>query len=630
MRTARPMTTLKVLLLIAFAVVGLAPVPASTAAMDAGFTCPPPVADYFDQSLVGQGRCVGVDGGNATVFSANCTSFDAPSSCGGGCAAEAACVGFELRSLADNTTTCHIVSASAPTLGSNESCTWAQQVGTQSGTGLSVAAASGDPDACCYKRAYPNPNPFDNPVPTPPAQSTRQQAIFANKSAAAAAASQAALPNVTALIDFCANVSLSDGSHLFDVANCPAMAAVTANGTLAPWPSGAQIAERFALEIRAAEYGHGYHTLTSNPSLKNVFNPSYEFLLNLWEPSLLDVPMAARQGLNDHGNLSKHPHEVWDAVQQQIFGCDPFTGHKGMPANFTEAANRIVYTALNFHRNPLGNTPNFGTFSAVMRPSFVADKIMFTPTDSAKYHDQIPHCTLWPGCVPGTIADHYHILLSWMALAGNVFPPQHKASLCSDQMDMIHSMVCPRPPPTVNPSPPASAAQCGAEGKYWEADILGTARYPESVKFIAASFTDYFGNNVGMQLRDFCARHNWALLWVLYADDKNKNCLDPRRLIDPVVIANTTANATLAVNFTADVQAQWQVANASWTAHKANPKSVQQWKVLTNSTTTPGSDQALIWNFGSQDCQDFDNCLGVTHADGTCVCYSASQQHNRE
>ncbi len=41
--------------------------------------------------------------------------------------------------------------------------------------------------------------------------------------------------------------------HLFDAVACPGMADVTANGTLAPWPSAAQILQRFAEELAAAE-----------------------------------------------------------------------------------------------------------------------------------------------------------------------------------------------------------------------------------------------------------------------------------------------------------------------------------------------------------------------------------------
>jgi hypothetical protein len=81
---------------------------------------------------------------------------------------------------------------------------WVLVNGTQPAGGRVVAVADGAPEACCYKNPYPRPNPVSNPVPSPPAQSARQQEIYANRSLLAAHASNAALPALTQLIDFCA------------------------------------------------------------------------------------------------------------------------------------------------------------------------------------------------------------------------------------------------------------------------------------------------------------------------------------------------------------------------------------------------------------------------------------------
>ena len=68
-----------------------------------------------------------------------------------------------------------------------------------------MATADGTtPGACCYKKPYPTPNPSNNPVLTPPAQSARQKEIFANRSLLAQQAAAAALPALTELIEFCA------------------------------------------------------------------------------------------------------------------------------------------------------------------------------------------------------------------------------------------------------------------------------------------------------------------------------------------------------------------------------------------------------------------------------------------
>jgi len=578
-----------------------------------------------DILLIGQGRCVDGAGQPATTYScpaAPCPAMDEPAACALLCDGELECTGFEMRLTTNTSTTatCFIFVNHAPVTGESAQWPWVRTNGTQTGSGVVVASSDAAVNSCCYKKAYPRPNPIDNPVPVPIAQSDLQKEIFANRTVEAAAASAAALPTLSALVDFCANYT-TDGTHLFDVTECPGMADVTENGTLAPWPNASQILERFSAEVRAAEYGHGYQTLTSHPNVSNVFNPSYEFLLNLWEPSLLGVPMrfserARSQSQSNYG-LGLNSEDV---VQTEIFGCAPFTGPGGAPANFYEARDRIVYTAFNFRRTPLCNTEYFGPFDAVLRPSYVHDKILFTPTDSYKYYTQIPNCTVWPGCIPGTIDYHYHILLSWMALYGSpTYPPAHIGSNCVSQMDMVRQLVCNRPAPTLTPNPPPGA--CNSEGMYWEADVLGSVRYPEAVKFIVASFDFYFGNETGTDLRNWCIRHKWALAWVLYP---NAVCADSRRLLDPVVLPSTTVNVTLSPAYAASFAAQWAVASTAWQTTHSNPGNMTQWQALTNETISPGASDALIWNSGSRECADYDNCLGVRQLNGDCACYVAS------
>lgn len=212
-----------------------------------------------------------------------------------------------------------------------------------------------------------------------------------------------------------------------------------------------------------------------------------------------------------------------------------------------------------------------------MRPKYVQDKILFTPTDSAKYHTQIPNCSVWPKCTAGTIQHYNHILLSWMALTGNKYPPAHVGAYCTSQTDFIRKMVCAVPPPTLEPYPSVAGKTCNPEGKYWEADVLGSVRYPEGVKFIVASFSDYFGNVTGSDLRAWCIRHKWALLWVNY---DNKLCQDPRRMLDPVVLESTAVNVTLSISCTTRFSTLWQQANMSWSAYASNLANGTQWNML--------------------------------------------------
>ena len=181
-----------------------------------------------------------------------------------------------------------------PLTGKASGWNWTQvndtQLPQQPSNGLVVAAANGRGDACCYKAPYPTPNPVENPVPTPVAQTDRQTAIFANRSALAANHSATAFDTVVELVEFCSKYTVDNISYLFAAAECPGMADVTENGTLAPYPSAEQILERFTSQLRAAEYSLGFSLLTLTPNVSNVFNPSYEFALNAWESNMLGVP----------------------------------------------------------------------------------------------------------------------------------------------------------------------------------------------------------------------------------------------------------------------------------------------------------------------------------------------------
>eukprot|EP00750_Incisomonas_marina_P029347 INCI716.4.p1 GENE.INCI716.4~~INCI716.4.p1 ORF type:complete len:481 (-),score=65.57 INCI716.4:475-1917(-) len=443
-------------------------------------------------SLVGQGHCVDSRNLTANAYTCTaepCTPMQDPDTCELVCLGTRGCTGFELvnTSASGLGNNCRVFSSVVPDLGAGL-WPWRVENGTQNGRGSGFVVVSGDgsEDACCYKVSYPLPNVNDNPVPIPPLQSEAQKAIFANRSSLAAAASAEALPALESLIDFCANYSTNGGaSHLFDAASCPGMADVTQNGTLKPWPNASEILARFSQELRVAEYGHGYHTLTSNPNISNVFNPAYEFLLNLWEPAMFRVPMnaelkslaRARQTQLSTKEIDLLGMSSEDVIQTQVFGCAKFTGPGNRPADFFEANDRIVYTALNYQRIPLANTEYFGFFDAVIRPATLWETVLFTPTDSAKYWVQLPdNCTVWPGCTAGTIEHYYHILLSWMALTGQpTYPPQHIGPNCAAQMDMIRKQVCWRPPSRDTPNPPVSKIGSG-DGTYWEADILGTVR----------------------------------------------------------------------------------------------------------------------------------------------------------
>ena len=62
-------------------------------------------------------------------------------------------------------------------------------------------------------------------------------------------------------------------------------------------------------------------------------------------------------------------------------------------------------------------------------------------------------------------------------------------------------------------------------------------------------------------------------------------------------------------------------ANSTLTLNGSFVDFASQWALLVDETRTPGVADVLTWNIGLRDCSDYDNCFGIAHSTGTCVCY---------
>lgn len=165
--------------------------------------------------LLGQGHCVNRDGllaASWTCSSPPCPEISDEPACSMLCLLDSRCTGFELRSIPINSTTGDANEATTvgcfllvPVPTANAAAwPWVHNNGTQLPPyNRSVMSADGATDACCYKRAYPRPNPPDNPVRAPPPQSRVQKDVFAQQALLAGNASAHALPRLTKLIDYC-------------------------------------------------------------------------------------------------------------------------------------------------------------------------------------------------------------------------------------------------------------------------------------------------------------------------------------------------------------------------------------------------------------------------------------------
>ena len=149
---------------------------------DATLNC----TDFADKNtfFLGQGSCVGNNGNTTAGYT--CVSGACPikdlgdaQACSLVCSDSPACTGFEVRlpsppsSSSSNSSSrgaeetfphCIVFLSAPPKTGIGSAWPWTKVNGTQTaGNGLAVAASDGSPNACCYKKPYPSPNPLNNP-----------------------------------------------------------------------------------------------------------------------------------------------------------------------------------------------------------------------------------------------------------------------------------------------------------------------------------------------------------------------------------------------------------------------------------------------------------------------------------
>ena len=147
------------------------------------------------------------------------------------------------------------------------------------------------------------------------------------------------------------------------------------------------------------EYGHGFAPIFEVDKVmgeSTIFNANFNFLFNLVQPITLGL------------NVSQTPQsQQFNHIMTALFGCKPFASGLEYTLDFREAADRITYTASNYVHSPMGNILHrnttaghfdVGTFDAVLRPKYVEDMMLITPTDSAKYIKKYPKCADWQNC----------------------------------------------------------------------------------------------------------------------------------------------------------------------------------------------------------------------------------------
>eukprot|EP01051_Picozoa_sp_SAG22_P017588 SAG22_NODE_2752_length_2249_cov_2.061860_2_plen_354_part_00 len=318
-----------------------------------------------------------------------------------------------------------------------------------------------------------------------------------------------------------------------------------------------------------------------------------------------------------------------------MMGFAPFTGAdeagNPVPKTFREAALRPLYTTANLLHLPTGD-PWFGDVTVVLRNSEVQHMALLEPSDTGQYQDfcnssrpqastcgypipmnrsGVPGMTygVWP---QGTFKHHVHTLLANVRLweSGAVAAvPNCTQGVLAQTFGALFGDVIHR-----------AELNYAELLTFAEVNIAGTVQYPQGVKLVAAEFASLFGTQAGKKVQAWAMQHGWMLAWALGNGGRGPSPLlsgkhldqaswsaDGGRVLDPLVLAHSTANLSATPSAVTAFEALW-AANVS----SANLR--ESWAELPAMLRISAGLRA-------DDCADSNACIGVTSGSGKCVCY---------
>ena len=244
------------------------------------------------------------------------------------------------------------------------------------------------------------------------------------------------------------------------------------------------------------------------------------------------------------------------------------------------------------------------------------------------------NCSQWGDTPAKTFAgtlDHFdHLILPGPLWWNGSTPTTWRENLVGQMARMFRKW-----PVTVNQSggcwsSPTFTPATSIEN-FWEAEVLSprysTAAVPRGdVRFILGEFDQFYGTEGGVQLRAWCKKNGWALVWALgQVGGAGADCghglpdmPSNQRFLDPEASGDAGSNLSL------PVLAARQAANATWQQLSGagrptgNVTAVREiWAALRGRLPAGYLVEPL---FGLS-CADTDSCIGIVEGSGDCVCY---------
>ena len=439
----------------------------------------------------------------------------------------------------------------------------------------------------------------------PPVQTEQQRLVWSAKAAAAQESSDAATPIVLTFFQS------AEFRELLQQC-CPEAASISAE----------ELLERYRAELRSSEISHMFPAAPSISGRMRDFTIAAGFavpwFMNEWQATLASGSPAVG-----------HPQDV---AEQVLFNCTPFAAKQ---PTWDEAADRIIYTALNFLQLDTGSTPNYGDVTAVFSTATVRNMVLLSAGDTGAWElnchaptlgdvtssaaEQtlslglgiMPgfNCSAWKPPIIGTLDHLDHLILPNFAMlpSTGVTLAQRAARLLN------HTAFAAGPYAGLPPIERADAVH------YMEADLMGNPRLEGGVSFVIGAFAELFGTPLGSELQRLACRHAWPLFWAL-GDGGDKHALVYRgnqRLLDPLVTrAIDRLNVTLPTGASRDFNRVWsEVEHARGRASVPVQQYVRWWAEL-------AAEQIRVAPITATSCAVDVECIATQVSNGQCVCFT--------
>mmetsp|Transcript_75832 Transcript_75832/g.158087 ORF Transcript_75832/g.158087 Transcript_75832/m.158087 type:complete len:487 (-) Transcript_75832:281-1741(-) len=453
--------------------------------------------------------------------------------------------------------------------------------------------------------------------PIPPRISAPQEEVFKAKREEAAELSAAATPEV---LEFFSSTDFREA-----IKDCCPEAYEMDSKDLLEW---------FRAETRVAELAHAfpvgnfsYHFDGHDFGMPT--GEEYKFLLNSYHAQVIDEN-GTIEGLGMGGAklLGDPPHHVLPGptAEENIFGLPVFK-NESMPT-WTEASTRLSYVANNLRQVNFGSSPGFGEATLIFNNDEVKDMVLAAPVDTGLWEMGCNKsfsggwkppmqffCKGWNGASVGTYEHFDHLILPnldfWRL-------PASKHAARPTRVDMAKKLFQ-RSAFATNPQ-----NLTGMEvGQYFETNIVGQPRFPESVRFVIGNFATLFGHHFGRKLQKFCNDFGWPLVWAYteYIEEQqgggaswNSSHALLDRILDPTVEGSKALNITIGAERSSGFEDLWNKVAEERAANTTSKGKFMKWWRMSMD------DQLTLTPTSAKRCGPSQKCVGYSLKGKECAC----------